>query len=40
MNTNKAYLKGEHKKGEEESEKESLIAARFDIEPSNQMRLF
>lgn len=40
FNTNKAYLKGEHKKGEEESEKESLIAARFDIEPSDQMRLF
>ncbi|MBB6631648.1 hypothetical protein [Clostridium algidicarnis] len=40
LNTNKSYLKGEHKKGEEESEKESLIAARFDIEPSDQMRLF
>ncbi|MBU3221744.1 hypothetical protein [Clostridium algidicarnis] len=40
FNISKAYLKGEHKKGEEESEKESLIAARFDIEPSDQMRLF
>ena len=40
LNNNKAYLKGEHKKGKEEAEKESLIAARFDIEENEQTRLF
>lgn len=40
LNTNTSYLKGEHKKGEGEIEKESLIAARFDIESIDQTRLF
>lgn len=35
---NKSYLKGDHKKGEEE--KETLIPARFNIEDTSQMRLF
>lgn len=40
LNVNKSYLKGEHRKGEEETEKESLIGARFDIESNEQMKLF
>lgn len=40
LNTNTSYLKGEHKKGEDEEEKESLIAARFNIETIDQTRLF
>ena len=40
LDINTSYLKGEHKKGEDETEKESLIAARFNIESIDQMRLF
>lgn len=40
LNINKSYLKGEHKKGSEDAQRESLIAARFDIEEVDQVRLF
>ena len=40
LNISKSYLKGEHKKGSEDAERESLIAARFDIEEVDQVRLF